>query len=493
MTAHLPVLVPVTYLLAGFATFLLGLWRPRGAAYVAWIAAAGALAAAAMGWARALRGGAVTYALSGWPAPLGIEYRLDGLSGLLLFIVALFGLAAAVFALPYAAHHYPGLRLGAFYALLLLVLSGLAGIVLTADLFNLFVFLEISSLATYALVAGSGPLGAMAAFRYLILGTVGGSLYLLGVGFLFFETGLLSMTHNAVALEALEGQRAVLVAAVLITAGLGVKAALFPLHLWLPDTYAYAPPPVAALLASMGTKVSMYALIRILFDVLGRDFVADRVPLTTGLVWLASLGIVVTSLQAVSQQGFRRLLAFSSVSQMAYIALGVGLAGRAGLLGALLHIVHHAVLKTTLFFAAASFRHAAGAERLTDLAGLGRKMPWTAAATAAALASLVGLPPTGGFFSKWFLLEAAMQQKAWVAVAALAAGSLLAVAYSLRVLRPLYLAPPEAASACAQEPPAAMRLPTLVLGGAVVVLGVLNFYLVRLLSEGAVEPIFEGG
>lgn len=493
MISHLPILVPLVYLVAAFTAFLLGLWRPRASVHITWLATAAALAAAAAGWNRVLQFGATNYAISGWPAPLGIEYRLDGFSGLLALIVAVFGFGAAVFAQPYATLHYPSQRLSAFYALILLLLAGLSGIVLTTDLFNLFVFLEISSLATYALVAGSGPRGAMAAFRYLILGTVGGSLYLLGVGFLFLETGLLSMGHNAAVLEELRDQRAVLVAVVLMTTGLGVKAAVFPLHLWLPDAYAHAPPPVTALIASMGTKVSMYALIRILFDVFGTAYITEQVPLTSALVWLSALGIVLTSLQALGQVGIRRLLAFSSVGQMAYIALGIGLASPAGLLGALLHMVHHAVLKTALFFAAASFHHAAGAERVENLAGLARKMPSTAATVAVALASLVGLPPTGGFFSKWFLFQAAMEKKAWAAVAALVAGGLLAIAYSLRILRPLYLAPPASASTRAQEPPAAMRLPTLILGGAVVALGVLNFYLVRLLKEGAVTQILATG
>lgn len=450
--------------------------------------------------------------LGGWPRPLGIEYTLDVLSGLMAVIVTLFGLVVTIYGRrPVFTSH--GKSSGFFYALVLLLLAGLSGMVVTGDVFNLFVFLEISSLAAYALVAGSGRRGAVAAFRYLVLGTLGGSLYLLGVGFLLFETGTLNMAHLASLLPELYGQKSILVGGALILSGLGLKMALFPLHLWLPDAYAYAPPTVAALIASIMTKVGAYTVIRLLFWVFGVTYVVDQVPFTKWILWLALIGSIAASFQAVPQLQFRRLLAYSSISHVSLIAVGIGLATPAGIIAALLHLINHSVMKCCLFLAAGAFQWRHGTERVNELKGLGAAMPWTSAAVVVAGLSLIGIPPTGGFFSKLLLIRAVVQEGAWYALAVILAGSLITIAYVFRVIRHLYLVPaaeqPAAGAAVASgmpapvsggsvdndriasaEPAPSMLMPIVALAIAVFALGFGNVYLVEHVLAPALPPGF---
>lgn len=430
-----------------------------------------AIAAVAVGlfWTVSV-GGPIRYALGGWPGPWGIELWLDGLSALMALLVAGMACFASV-AQTFPTGRRGGapaespLREGVLRGALLLLLGGLLGIVATRDAFNLFVFLEISSLAAYTLVASAGGRSAVAAFRYLLAGTAAGSLYLFGVGFLYALTGTLNMDDLAARLPSVEAGAALTVAVVLIAVGLCIKAALFPLHGWLPDTYVYAPAPVAGFIAAVMAKVSAYALLRLLGEMLSATEAGAVVLDIT--VWLGVLGALVGGIFAVAQREVTRMLAWSSVGAMGIILIGVGIGSPLAIAGALFHMVAHALAKGCLFFGAGGIRAPAGTDDVDRWAGLGARAPWTLAALTVAAFSMIGIPPVAGFFSKYYLLSASLAQGGAAGVAAFTAiivSSLLATIYFLRVLevawfRPSRDTPPAASGSPVAGPAALVRLP----------------------------------
>jgi multicomponent Na+:H+ antiporter subunit D len=377
------------------------------------------------------------------------------------------------------------------YALAMLLLAGLSGIIVTADLFNLFVFLEIASLSAYALMAVGDDRAPVASFRYLILGSIAGSFYVLGVGFLYFSTGSLNMADVAQRLPALYHSRAVVAAVTLIFIALGLKMALFPLHLWLPDVYTYAPSAITGLIAPIMTKVAAYVVIRMFLTVFQPQYLRDILPVTSVIAWLAAAGILYGSIMAIAQSDFRRMLAYSSISQIAYIGLGIGLANPLGLIGALLHILNHAFMKACLFLVAGSIRFRTGQWEVSRFAGLGRKMPWTMAAFTVSALSMVGIPPAAGFFSKWYLLLGGIDAGNWIFVATILFSSLLTAVYFFRVLEQVYAvhSKEESAYKNVSDPPAGMLLPTVVLGAGVLVLGVINGLIVSGVLDLIVAPL----
>ena len=418
-------------------------------------------------------GGPIRYALGGWPGPWGIELRLDGLSALIALLVAAMACFAAVTPTSGTGNAGTPLREGLLRGAMLLLLGGLLGIAATRDVFNLFVFLEISSLAACTLVAAGGGRATVAAFRYLLAGTAAGSLYLFGVGFLYALTGTLNMDDLAARIPAVEAGPALAVSVALIAVGLSIKAALFPLHGWLPDAYVFASTPAAGFIAAVMAKVSAYALLRLLGETL-RTTPAGAAVLEVTL-WLGILGILVGGVFAVAQREVTRMLAWSSVSAMGTILLGVAIGSELAIAGALFHMVAHALAKGLLFFGAGGVRGEWGLVEVSGWAGLGARAPWTMAGVTVAAFSVIGIPPTAGFFSKFLLLSASLEAGGASGIAAFTAllvSSLLAAIYLLRVLeavwfRPTTLPPPGA------RLPRALTVPILGLASLVLLTGIL--------------------
>lgn len=462
----LPIVVP---LIGALAVPLIGLRSVRAAHRFTLVSLLLGLAAACRVLAETLTLGSVRHAVGGWPPPWGIELVADPIGAALAVLVL--GVASLVWIYSGRDASSPGLSGGAFAALYLLLVSGLVGMTLTGDLFNLYVFLEISGLAAYALTAGGGERAVVASFRYLIVGTVAGSCYLLGVGYLYALTGTLNMADMAARLPASGSSSALAVALALVTIGLAVKAALFPLHGWLPDVYSYAPTPVAAFSAGVMAKVSIYALIRILFEVFRAAGPAEHaLPL---LSWAACIAMLAGSALAIAQREVKRMLAYSSVAQMGAILLGVSLANPAAMIGAMLHVLHHAVMKSCLFLIAGGVAGPSQGVRLDRFAGLSRRMPVTSTAFLIATLSLIGLPPTAGFFSKYYLVLGAIEAGDGVAVFALVVSSLLTAGYCFRLLERVYLRAPTDDSPTA-ELPAGMLTPIAALAVAVALVGLFN-------------------
>ncbi len=481
----LPLLLPVTALVAAMCSGLVGLWRATAARVVALVGVAAVLALALAGIAAVGGGDSIHHEIGGWPPPIGIEYVLDPLSAFMAVVVSGIGLFAVVFPARAGFALVPG-RAVPMYALVLLLLAGLLGVAVSGDLFHLFVFLEIYAIASYALVALGGDRAVYASFRYLLIGTVGSGLYLLGVGFIYFSTGSLNMADVAGLLPALGDSPTVAGAAVLITVGLGIKMALFPLHVWLPDAHATAPPAVAALLAAVQVKIGAYALVRILYGVFGPAYVTEQVPIASALVWFGAAGILVGSVMAIAQRDVKRMLAYSTVAQLGIIGVGIGLASPLALTAALFHVLNHAVMKSCLFFVAGGIYAQTGIKEIPRFAGLGRRMPLTMAAFTVAALSMVGIPPTAGFFSKLYLVLGSVEAGAWVPAVVIVGSSLLTAAYFLRVLENIYArTTTEAVVDRAREPGAVVVGTVAVLGVTLLVTGVANVALV----EGFLEPL----
>lgn len=471
MIEHLPVLPLVVVLIAALLQPIIGLRTPRLAwpLAVAAVGVAAGLAAVSLGVV--VGTGTMRYAVGGWEPPWGIEVVLDRLSAFAETVI----LAVATFALLAGGRsvrdrHVRGEPV--YYALALLHLTGLTGIAVSGDLFNVFVFLEVASISSYALVATGGGPALAAAFRYLVLGTIGASFYLLGVGLLYAVTGTLNMADVAARVPLIAGSPLFAGGLVFIVAGLLLKMGVFPLHAWLPDAYTHAPSHVVALLAPVATKAAAYALARTFLYVLG----AGELPIATLLAWTGAASVLAGGVMAVRQVEPRRLLAYSSVSQLGYIALGLGLANAAALAGAYLHILNHALMKAVLFIAVgAASRGVAGRSAITW------RMPITATCAVIASLSMIGVPPFGGFFSKWYLLEGALASGQPLFVAVILAGTLLAVGYTYRLTEAVWFADTAEVPGPRREAPVSVLTSLVVLSVASVIAG--------LASAGIVDAV----
>ena len=472
IAAHLPALQVVIPLLAAPTCVLLRHGRAAWllAAAVTWTAFAISLGLLV----EVAENGTISYAIGGWEPPWGIEYRVDLLSAFILVIVAGVGALVMPFARISVEREVPARRIYLFYVMYLLCLTGLLGIAITGDAFNLFVFLEISSLSSYVLISlGRDKRCLTAAFRYLIMGTIGATFYVIGVGLLYMMTGTLNMADLADRVPDLLHLRTIDAALAFLIVGISLKLALFPLHLWLPNAYAFAPTAVTVFLAATATKVSVYALIRIVFTVYGGLPIVADAAINEVLMGLGMLSMIAAALVAIFQHNVKRLLAYSSVSQIGYMILGLGLGNVVGLAGGMVHIFNHAIMKAVLFMAIGCAFTRAGAVDIEDLAGLGRRMPVTMACLVVGAFSLIGVPLTVGFVSKWYLIQAALEIGAWpVAVVVLASG-LLAIVYTWRMVEAAYFRPAPAGMADGvDEAPLGMLVPMVVLAAACVAFGV---------------------
>ncbi len=462
IAANLPALQVVLPLIGAPLCILL---RRAGIAWLLTAAVSWACFAIAVALlAQVLEGGVISYQVGGWPPPWGIELRIDLANAFVLLIVAAVGAVVIVFARDSVLAEIAPESRYLFYSLYLLCLTGLLGITITGDAFNLFVFLEISSLSSYVLISlGKDRRALTAAFQYLIMGTIGASFYLIGVGLLYAMTGTLNMADLAERVVYVESTKTVHAAFAFIVIGVGLKAAVFPLHFWLPNAYTYAPSVVTAFLAATATKVSVYVLLRMLLTVFGDAFTYQDIEINLIAVWLAVAAMLTASAVAIFQENVKRLLAYSSVAQIGYMVLGISLGTVTGVTGGIVHLFNHAVIKGGLFLALGCVFLRIGSVRLEAMAGLARSMPWTMAAFVVGGLSLVGVPLTTGFVSKWILLQAALERGFWLFALIIVLASVLAIVYVWRVVEAAYFRERPAGAAEVTEAPLSMLLPTWVL------------------------------
>lgn len=489
MSGHLPVLVVMLAMLAAPICALLR--RPLVAWGVAAAAAVLTLGMALILFWQVRAGGIISYHLGNWAPPWGIEFRLDAANSFILLIIALIGAICMIYGRESVAQEIEPGDQPLFYTLMLLCFAGMLGVVSTGDAFNLFVFLEISALSSYVLVAmgaGRDKRALTAAFSYLLLGTIGATFYVIGLGLVYALTGTLNMADMAVRIAGLGDSSTLRVAFAFIITGFALKLAVFPLHLWQPNTYAYAPSVVTALLAGAAAKVPVYASLRFLFTIFSPQYPFEALALNYVFLPLGLAAIFVASIVAVYQSNIKRMLAYSSIAQAGYLLAGISFASVGGLMAAILHLFNHAIMKSGLFLAVGCVIYRTGSCSLSAFRGLGQKMPWTMAAFVIGGLSITGVPATVGFISKWYLVLAAIQRGWWAVAFALVAGSLLALLYFGKVIEAAYFQPAPEGSTIT-EAPLSMLAPLWVLTLGCVALG-LDAELTVSAARAAAEALF---
>lgn len=471
MMEHLPALQIVLPLLG--APLCVVVRNGRAAWALATLLCWASLAVSVQLLSMVLYGPAITYGMGGWTPPVGISLTVDALSATVMLIVSSVGAVVLSWAPASIRDEIPEDRHYLFYAAFLLVVTGLLGMTITGDAFNVFVFLEISSLASYVLISlGKSRRALVAAYNYLILGSVGGTFILIGIGLIYMMTGTLNMEDLSVRLQPVLETRTVLVAFAFITVGASLKLALWPLHVWLPDAYTEAPSAVSAFISATSTKVMVYVLLRFSFGIFGATFAFENLGLGVPLMLLALAGIYVASTSAIFQDDAKRLLAFSSVAQIGYMVLALSLASVAGVTGCVVHLFNHALTKGGMFLALGNIRLRTGSTRLEDLAGIGRVMPWSFGAFVVGGLGLIGVPLTAGFVSKWVLITGLLEGGVWWAAGLALVSSLLAVFYVWKVVEVAWFREPSPALEGATEAPLSMLVPTWILIGGTLVFGV---------------------
>ncbi len=473
MLAHLPILHVIVPLMAAPACLILR--RPQLVWMFTLLASAIAFIISILLLQQVMQTGTISYELGGWSPPWGIEYRIDKLNAFIALIISGVSTVVLVAAQTSIEKEIPQDKHTLFYILYLLSLTGMLGIVTTGDAFNVFVFLEISSLSAYSLIAlGRDRRALWASFQYLIMGTIGATFILIGIGLMYQMTGTLNMADLATRLPEVAETRTVTTAYVFFIVGVCLKLALFPLHLWLPNAYAHAPSIVTAFFAATSTKVAAYLLIRFTFSIFGVSFSFTTLPMEMVFLTLGLLGIFVASTVAIYQDNIKHVFAYSSVAQIGYMIVGFSMSTNAGLSAMLLHVFNHALMKGALFLALGAVMLRVGSTQLKDFQGLGRQMPLTMAAIVVGGLSLIGVPLTVGFVSKWYLVVAAIEKGWWPVAGLVLLASLLAVVYVWRIVETAYFKAPLAPIAGKErvkEAPMAFLLPVWMLVSANVYFG----------------------
>lgn len=486
MNRHLPVIIVIVPLILSFVNSFTGR-QYKNVPFILTVAAMSVCLFCSVMIVNAIHlAGVMQYKFGGWPPPVGIEYTVDHLNGFVLVLICFVGLTAAIHAKKIVERELPE-KTALFWCLYLLFISGLLGITLTGDLFNLFVFLEVASLTGYALVAVGDKKATVAGFRYLIIGTIGACFYLLGVGYLYIATGSLNMADLARILPVLYHSKTILLGFSFLLIGLWIKTAVFPMHIWLPDAYTYAPSSVSTVVAPLMTKVMAYVIIRMMFTVFQPQFSIAVFKVTDIMVWMGTLAILFGAVMALSQTDFKRMLSYIIIAEIGYIIGGIGVANTIALKGAVFHILNDAVMMTCLFLTAGQVMYRKGGNQIDDFKGFFKTMPVTAAVFTIGALAVIGVPPTCGFFSKWYLLLGSIQANQWGFVLALAVCTLINVALFFRIIdrglfthvhgRGTKMMPSENQNT--GEAPLIMVIPSVLVAFAILLIGIFNQYIIN--------------
>ena len=476
MSQQYPALIVIVPLLAAFIISAAG-WVNKRLCFPVAVAALSVATYSSIGLLlRVLDQGIVLYKLGGWDPPWGIAYYVDHLNGLVLVVVSTVALINLIASKKSIEQEFPE-KTGPFYTLYVLMVTGLLGIVVTGDAFNLYVLLEIASLTGYGLLAMGGGRGPLATINYLYMGTIGACFYLLGVGYLYIVTGSLNMVDIAQILPSLYQSKAVLAAFIICMVGVWLKMAFFPLHAWLPNAYTYAPSACSSLIAPLMTKVMIYVMIRLILTVFTPQFSFTVLAVNESIVWLAVIAIVMGAVLALAERNLKKMLAYIIIAEVGYMVGGAWLGNRAGMTGAILHIVNDALMTLCVFLVVGNIVYKIKGHAFDDLKGLFRKMPFTMGAFVVGALSIIGVPPTCGFFSKWYLISGGIAAGHYGFVVALLFSSLVNVVLFFRIIELGYFEPfsdhhghnhhPEPID----EAPLSMLVPLIIVAAGLVVVG----------------------
>jgi multicomponent Na+:H+ antiporter subunit D len=431
--------------------------------------------------------GEVRYVFGGWTAPLGIEWVADGLASVILVLLSVLGFLGVLFAGPTSPKALGG-RIVHYYTLILLLISALIGVVFARDLFNLFVFLEVAAISSYALVGVAGGRALFAAFRYLILGTLGASLYLLGVSYLYAVSGTLNMTDMADKLPALISSKALVGGLIFMFIGLGIKMALVPFHAWMPEAYAYAPESISPILASLVTKVALLAWVRIIYWVLSASMVVNNIPILLLVEALGTLAAVIGAILALAQRDIKMMFAYGGISHIGIILVGIGQGNQTGFVGGVFYLLNDAVMQAALFFLAGVAFCQYGVRTIDDMGRVGKQAPWLTGSLIVVALGMIGLPPTGGFFGKWYIILGALEADNYISVVAVVLSTLLTLAYFVKLFEAIFRQTSTPLDVQFGEVPLSFKLTLGVTSAAIIILGLFSAPIVQLLLDQALPP-----
>jgi multicomponent Na+:H+ antiporter subunit D len=493
-----PALIIVFPLITAFFINIVGWWWKRPCFYMSMLALSVSFISAIGILNTVINSGTIHYRLGGWEPPWGIEYVVDHLNAFILVIVSFIGLLVGIYSKRDIEKEMPQ-KIPQFYTVYTLLVMGLLGMTVTGDAFNLYVLLEITSLASYALIAMGEDGAPLASFNYVIMGTIGACFYLLGVGYLYIVTGSLNMADLSQLLPNLYHSKAVLVAFAFLMVGVAIKMAFFPLHGWLPDAYTHAPSTVSAFVAGTMTKVGAYVMIRVMFTIFKPYFSIEMLPATAILGWVATAAMIYGTVLAIAQKDLKRMLCYIIIAEVGYIVMGVSVGNRMGFTGAVLHIMNDAIMMACLFLVVGAVYYKTGARTIDGYKALFKKMPLTAGSFAIGALSVIGIPPTCGFFSKWYLVLGAINAQQWLFAVALLVSSLLSAVVFFRVLQNIFFAPSESAHEQGSEPhvevmrdeaPVSMLIPILITVTGILLLGVFSGQIISTIIQYTVPEGF---
>ncbi len=418
--------------------------------------------------------------------PINIQVAVDGFSLFMLMAIALVTLCVGLFSINYMDHY--GSKAN-YYALLLMMMTGMNGLVLVTDFFSLYLFLEVAAIASYALVAyGLEHDELEASFKYLMLSVIASAAILFSIAVIYGMTGSLGFAAVGDGLRALDARLVVGFCAALFIMGFGLKAALIPFHAWLPDAHPSAPAPISAILSGLLIKVSgVYALTRIFFNVFGLTATLSQV-----LMWLGAVSIVVAGFLALGQKDLKRLLAYSSISQVGYVVLGLGIGTPLGIAGGLFHLFNHALAKGLLFLNSGSVQMATGTRNMDDMGGLAKRMPLTAATSIVGSLSISGVPPLSGFWSKLIIIMALVQSGEWVLAVIAVLASVLTLWYYLLIQRKVFFGKLNERWTAIKEAPFWMTAATVILALLSIGIGIFFTFVIKSWIQPASDVLVKG-
>lgn len=479
-STQLPIAIILTPFFAGLLAILLGVFNKKLCAPIAMIGTALCSFFASKTFFVVQTEGELYYNLGGWIPPIGIEYVIDLLNAMVLVLIAAVSFLASIYGQRTIEKELSD-RTPHFYALFLFLITGLLGITITGDVFNIYVLLEVAALSSYALLALGGGKAFLATFNYLMIGTIGACFYLLGAGFLLIKTGTLNMADISYQLTQLPYSNAVYVALILMIGGMFVKMALFPAHGWLANAYSAAPTAVGCIIAPLMTKVSVYVVIRIIISVFSTTYVFEALNIANFIVYTSIIAIIVGSFYALMQQDFRRLLCYLVIAEIGYMMGGLWLGNAFGFTGAVYHLIADAAMTFCLFMAVGAIYYKKGSLKLNEISGLFKEMPITMSIFVLAGFSMVGIPPTAGFFSKWYLISGALHAGQYAFMIALLGSSLVNAIIMFKIIENAFMKPaiqPDQKSSFS-EAPLSMLVPMTVCAIFIVLWGVFSSTIIQ--------------
>lgn len=421
----------------------------------------------------------LVYQVGSWVPPIGICMVLDGLTCFMLITVNLVSFFVTIYSINYMERYTDKWK---FYTLFMLMIAGMNGVIITGDLFNLFVFLEIASIASYVLVAfGTEAEELEASFKYAVMGSVASSFILLAIAILYSYTSTLNMADISLVLSGKGGGLIMSFIAVLFIAGFGLKAAIVPFHAWLPDAHPCAPAPISAMLSGVFIKtLGVYAICRVFFNILGASGNILYI-----LIILGVISMIFGAVLAIAQQDIKRMFAYSSISQIGYIIFAFGIGTPLAILGGLFHLFNHAVFKSLLFLNSGAIEYSTGTRDLKRLGGLNNQLPVTGYTSLFGSMSIAGIPPFCGFWSKLIIIIAAVQAKYFGFAIVAILVSIVTLAYYLKFQSFTFFGKLNSSLEKTKEVPILMRLSMIALSLICLLGGIL---LIPNISEHFIRP-----